>query len=128
MIDVVFVIVLFFMVMAGQQKVEKYLRLMLPGGIDLSSHFKMPEELAVSIEESGHVTLNDEGIDGPGSETLPQLTLCLARLKQEAASRQDVVVVTVQAAEQAKYERIIQVVNALSVAGIKHATFTFGAD
>ncbi|MEQ1750594.1 MAG: biopolymer transporter ExbD [Prosthecobacter sp.] len=130
MIDVVFVIMLFFMVMAGAVKVERELKTQLPGiGTPaLSDEQTPPDEIIVTIEEAGVVTLNEEEFDTPDNKTLPNFTSTLMRLKQEADSRNAKVMVTIQAEEQARYERVIDVLNSMSKARITNVTFTVGSE
>jgi biopolymer transport protein ExbD len=130
MIDVVFVIMLFFMVMAGQVKVEKELKLQLPGIASVSADTspEMPDEITVGVEESGHVTLNEEEMDTPDNHALPMFTANMTRLNQEAKNRNAKVLVTIQAQEQAKYERVIDVINAMAKAGVSNLTFTVGSE
>lgn len=130
MIDVVFVIMLFFMVMAGAVKVERELKSALPGIAPASPAAEdvPPDEINVGVEETGAVTLNDEELDTPDNKTLPNFTSSLLRLKQEADSRNAKVLVTIQAEEQAKYERVIDVLNSLAKAKIANVTFTVGSD
>jgi biopolymer transport protein ExbD len=130
MIDVVFVIMLFFMVMAGAVKVERELKTQLPGlGTPaLSDESTPPDEILVTVEETGIVTLNEEEFDGPSDKALPTFTNTLMRLKQEADSREAKVMVTIQAEEQARYERVIDVLNAMAKAKIGNVTFTVGGD
>jgi biopolymer transport protein ExbD len=130
MIDVVFVIMLFFMVMVGSVKVERELKSQLPGLAPPSADApqEMPDEIIVGVEESGSVTINEEEFDGPTDKKLPNFTATLARLKQEADNRNAKVIVTISAEEQATYERVIDVLNALAVAKVANVTFTVGGD
>jgi biopolymer transport protein ExbD len=130
MIDVVFVIMLFFMVMVGSVKVERELKSQLPGLAPPSADApqEMPDEIIVGVEESGSVTINEEEFDGPTDKKLPNFTATLARLKQEADNRNAKVIVTISAEEQATYERVIDVLNALAVAKVANVTFTIGGD
>jgi biopolymer transport protein ExbD len=129
MIDVVFVIMLFFMVMAGAVKVERELKTQLPGlGTPAVSDEEQSDEILVVVEEDGVVTLNDEAFDTPNSKALPDFTATLLRLKQEADHRKAKVLVTIQAEEQARYERVIDVLNAMAKAKIANVTFTVGGD
>lgn len=129
MIDVVFVIMLFFMVMAGAVKVERELKSSLPGiAPPTSNEQEMPDEITVGVEETGSVTLNDEELDAQNDKTLRNFTDSMARLKQEADNRGAKVLVTIQAEEQAKYERVIDVLNALAKAKVANVTFTVGSD
>jgi biopolymer transport protein ExbD len=130
MIDVVFVIMLFFMVMVGSVKVERELKSQLPGLAPPSDEApkEMPDEIIVGVEESGSVTINEEEFDGPPDKKLPKFTATLARLKQEADNRNAKVIVTISAEEQATYERVVDVLNALAVAKVANVTFTVGGD
>jgi biopolymer transport protein ExbD len=130
MIDVVFVIMLFFMVMVGSVKVERELKSQLPGLAppNADAPKEMPDEIIVGVEETGSVTLNEEEFDSPTDKKLPNFTSTLMRLKQEADNRNAKVIVTIQAEEQATYERVIDVLNALAVAKVANVTFTVGSD
>jgi biopolymer transport protein ExbD len=88
----------------------------------------MPDEITVGVEESGHVTLNEEELDPPDSKTMPNFTATMMRLKQEADGRKAKVLVTIQAEEQAKYERVIDVLNCLARAQVSNVTFTVGGE
>ena len=124
MIDVVFVIMLFFMVMAGQVKVEKELNSQLPGNAETTGPTEMADEMVISISESGEVMLNEEPIDSPDSPTLPALKNTLLRLKQASDQSKTLTLVTVVSEPLAKYSRTVDVLNALAVAGISNVTFT----
>lgn len=130
MIDVVFVIMLFFMVMAGAVKVERELKTSLPGlaPANLDKPQEMPDEIVVAVEETGVVTLNEEEFDTPESKDLPNFTSTLVLLKQEADNRGAKVIVTIEAEEQAKYDRVIDVLNSMAKAKISNVTFTVGSD
>lgn len=130
MIDVVFVIMLFFMVMAGAVKVERELKTSLPGlaPANLDKPQEMPDEIVVSVEETGVVTLNEEEFDTPENKELPNFTSTLLLLKQEADNRGAKVIVTIEAEEQAKYDRVIDVLNSMAKAKISNVTFTVGSD
>jgi biopolymer transport protein ExbD len=130
MIDVVFVIMLFFMVMAGAVKVERELKTTLPGvaQANLADPEQPPDEIIVTVEETGVVTLNEEEFDSPDNKLLPNFTGTLMRLKQQADSRNAKVMVTIQAEEQARYERVIDVLNAMAKAKVSNVTFTVGSE
>ena len=99
MVDVVFVIMLFFMVMAGAVKVENELSTKLPGSAEASPSAEFNDETQIGISDEGEVSLNDEPFDTPESTELPQLRAT------------------------AKYSRTIDVLNALAAAKITNVTF-----
>ena len=124
MIDVVFVIMLFFMVMAGAVKVENELNATLPGSTESSGATDFVDEIIIGISEAGEVSLNDEPFDSPQSRDLPRLRETLMRLKQNADNAKTPAVVTIVSEPNAKYSRTIDVLDALAVAKIEAVTFS----
>ncbi|MGC3988530.1 MAG: biopolymer transporter ExbD [Chthoniobacteraceae bacterium] len=128
MIDVVFVIMLFFMVMAGQVKVERELNSQLPGTAETSGAQDFVDEQIITISDVGEIALNDEPFDSVESHDLPQLKATLLRLKQNADAAHTPCVVTIISDQAAKYSRTIDVLDALAVAKIDSVTFTINDD
>jgi biopolymer transport protein ExbD len=124
MIDVVFVIMLFFMVMAGAVKVEKELNTQLPGSAATQTETDFVDEILINISDTGEITLNDDPVDSATSHDLPQLTGMLMRLKQNADAAKAPAVVTIVSDPKAKYSRTVDVLDALAVANIGSVTFT----
>lgn len=124
MIDVVFVIMLFFMVMAGSVKVEKELNSQLPGNAETSGATEFVDEQVITITEAGEVALNDEPLSMPGDHTMDRLRGTLTRLKEASDQAKSPTLVTVVSEPAARYSRTIDVLDALAVAGITNVTFT----
>ena len=124
MIDVVFVIMLFFMVMAGAVKTEKQLLSTLPGTAATSESTDMPDEQTITIAADGEVALNDEAFDSPTSEDMPELTGTLTRLKEASDAAKSELLVTIVSDEDAKYKRTVNVLDACAAAQIVNVTFT----
>ena len=123
MVDVVFVIMLFFMVMAGAVKVENELSTKLPGSAENSAPTEFNDETIISISDEGEVSLNDEPFDSAQSADLPQLRATLMRLKENADNAHQPAIVTIVSDAHAKYSRTIDVPNALAAAKISTVTF-----
>jgi biopolymer transport protein ExbD len=124
MIDVIFVIMLFFMVMAGSIKVENELNSQLPGNAETSGATEFVDEQIIAISEQGEVLLNDEPMGEPGDRLMDRLRNTLVRLKKAGDEAKSPTLVTVVSEPAAKYSRTIDVLDALSVAGISSVTFT----
>ena len=122
MVDVVFVIMLFFMVLAGSVQIENTLntRLPTPG---CSTPAPLPAEIALRIEDDGQVLLNDDPLDTPTSKALPELADNLRQLRDNSLAARSDLVVTIYADETARYERVIDTLDALSRAKISNVTF-----
>lgn len=123
MVDVVFVIMLFFMVMAGAVKVENELATRLPGSAESSNAAEFTDETIINISDEGEISLNDEPFDSAESTDLPQLRATLMRLKENADSAKQPAIVTIVSDAHAKYSRTIDVLNALAAAKITNVTF-----
>ena len=128
MVDVVFVIMLFFMVMAGEVKVEKELVTRLPGSVESSASTEINDETIIGISDEGEVSLNDEPLDPVDSVELPQLRATLMRIKENADNARQPAVVTIVSDQHAKYSRTIDVLNALASAKITNVTFNVNDD
>ena len=124
MIDVVFVIMLFFMVMAGAVKRENELNTSLPGSAETSTSTEFVDEQIIAVSEAGEVALNEDPMDSVQSKDLPQLTATLMRLKQTSDAAKTPLAITIACEPQAKYGRAIDVLNALAAAHIDNVTFT----
>lgn len=124
MIDVVFVIMLFFMVMAGSVKVEKELNSQLPGNAETSGAVEFVDEQVITITEAGEIALNDEPLSPAGDLRMDRLKATLTRLKEASDQAKSPTLVTVVSEPAAKYSRTIDVLNALAVSGISNVTFT----
>lgn len=128
MIDVVFVIMLFFMVMAGAVKVEKELNQKLPGTVETSKSVEFTDEILINISENGEVLLNEEPMDPVGQRQMKRLTASLMRLKQAGDSAKTPVLVTIISEPDAKYSRVVDTLDALALAEITNVTFTLNAE
>ncbi|GDY16799.1 hypothetical protein LBMAG55_01220 [Verrucomicrobiota bacterium] len=123
MIDVVFVIMLFFMVMAGAVKVEHELKTTLPGNAETSTATEIPDEITIGVSENGQITINEDPVGTPQDKTLDGLFNEMTKLKQAAIQSGSKLLITVQAEEAARYERVINVLDVLARADINNVTF-----
>jgi biopolymer transport protein ExbD len=120
MIDVVFVILLFFIVQASAIQVETAHVTKLPG---VAGPVELPGEIAIRIEDDGQVYLNDDPLDTPEAKNLPELASNLSQLRASSDATSSKVLVTIYANELARYQRVVDVLDALSRARISDVTF-----
>jgi biopolymer transport protein ExbD len=123
MIDVVFVIMLFFMVMAGAVKVEKELNCQLPGTVETAKEVPFADEQVVQITERGDVLLNEEPMGDAQDKTLQKLRDVLHRVKANCDAAKTAAVVVIASEPRAKHGRAMDVLDALSEVGITSVTF-----
>jgi biopolymer transport protein ExbD len=117
MVDVIFILILFFMCSAGAVKVENELSLKLPGRISQDQPMRMLDEQIIEIEENGQIILNDQKMDTAA------LAGTLQRYKAISDDAQSGTVITILTARNTKYQRIIDVLNECAAAKIESVTF-----
>jgi biopolymer transport protein ExbD len=119
MVDVVFVLLLFFMASAGSQVVERELNISLPSGRGAKAAGPPPTPVIIDISPEGVVSMNNKIFDTPASKEMPELR---ARLKENIDRFGDKDPVIIRPADNARQERIIDVLNSAAAAGVKNLT------
>jgi len=125
MIDMVFLLLVFFMVSAKPIKPEADVGLELPGKVEQSESLDLPDEQRIEILANGQIVLNGSNLDGPGSTTLPQLTALMRKYKEASERNKTEPLITVLANDDTRHQRIIDVMNvmaALEITGVTIAT------
>jgi len=122
MIDVVFVILLFFMVAAGNARMENAHTTRLPG--EGCGPILLPDEISIQIGSDGQISLNDEFLDAPDAKDLKELAAGMIQLKHASDAAGALLLVTIEAEERAKYQRVVDVLDVLTRAKISDVTFT----
>jgi biopolymer transport protein ExbD len=117
MVDIIFLLILFFMCSAGSTRVENELSLKLPGRLSQGQAMKMIDEQIIEIDQSGQIILNNQKMDAKA------LGSTLHRYKLMAADTKSVTVVSVLTARETEYARIIDVLNECALAKIESVTF-----
>lgn len=119
MVDVVFVLLLFFMAIAGSQIVEKRLSFEAPSE---SRGFHLPHPLVIDIAADGRVSMNEYVYGVAGDKELGALRDKLKSLKDAVSDGIDDQVI-IRPANDARHERVIDVLNACSALKLKRLTF-----
>ena len=120
MVDVVFVLLLFFMASAGAQVVEKELAINLPSGATQGGG-AVTTPIVIDISPDGQVTMNNQVFGNPTDKNLTQLKEWLKGITSETGSNKDPVII--RPANDARQERVIDVLNACAAGGVKNLTF-----
>lgn len=128
MIDMVFLLLVFFMATARAVKPEADLGLSLPGTVEQDVPVDFPDEQRIHIQADGRIILNDTEIDAPTSHDLPQLRSLLLRFKETCEANKTEALVTLHAEDTATHQRIADVMDAAAAAGIVGLTFATGDD
>ena len=124
MIDMVFLLLVFFMVTAKPTKPESDIDIGLPGTAAQSEALEIPDEQQVAIRDDGSIEFNELTIGAPEDTELAQLFTLLRRLKMTSEASGSEPLVTIDAADAAVHQRIVDVLNTCARAGISGVTFT----
>jgi biopolymer transport protein ExbD len=122
LIDVCFLLLFFYILTSKPVETESELGISLPGTVAQAESMEFPDEQRVEILESGQIVLNEELLDPPDSQELKRLHAVLFRYKQSADANKTPALVSVDAADQATHQRIVDVLNTCAQAGIKQVS------
>jgi biopolymer transport protein ExbD len=120
MVDVVFVLMLFFMASAGSQIVTKELNIALPAGVGTGQGTPVTP-IIIEISAEGIVTINDTQYGQPGDKTLPALREWLTNSRATFGDDDPVVI---RPSPDSKHERVMDVLNAAAASQVKNLTFS----
>lgn len=126
MIDIVFLLLIYFIVTTSLAKSEADLGIQLPGTVVQTTTLKMPDEQIIEIAADGSVILNGSTFDSVNSRNMPELVATLTRFRQASDATKNPAMVSIQADEQVAHQRVIDVMNACAAAQIKNVTFGMG--
>jgi biopolymer transport protein ExbD len=128
LIDLVFLLLIFFMVSCSLVKSEGDLGIQLPGMLAQAESVDMPDEQIIEIKESGRVYLNSREFDSFDSQELPTLVATLKRYKASSDAAKNKALITISAADESEHQRVIDVMNACAAAKITNITFAGTSD
>lgn len=123
MIDVAFLLLIYFIVTTTLQKNEADLSLTLPGVSSSDSKKVKIKQTMVRIDPSGVIFVNGESADSdPNDRSVPALTDRLKRYAASTALAQTEPQIIIDCDDEGKGQRFVDVLNACAKAGIKNIT------
>ena len=135
MIDVTFLLLIYFMVTTMLKQPEAELSIKLPGKPKAGDNVKVMPRYKVSIEELGDVYINGGSLIEDGSDIeMKELASVLkeeregrdAMIRTGRASKEEAeLVVEIESHPGAEHQSTVSVLNACGVAGVKRITFLF---
>jgi biopolymer transport protein ExbD len=123
LIDVVFLLLIYFMVTASLIKKEGDISFILPATANPDTQIDLPVEVLIEINEDGTVVLEGMHFDVE-DRLLNDLAGQVRGLKQVAASQQSPFFVNLLPDQKAHHSRIIDVMDACAAAEVKSLTFS----
>lgn len=122
LIDVVFLLLIYFMVTASLVKKEGDISFILPASVPPAKMIEIPVEAQIFILEDGSVELDGLRFS-PGDLALDGLAVQVAGLREIATAQQSPFSVTITPHERARQARIVDVMDACAAAGAKNLSF-----
>jgi biopolymer transport protein ExbD len=123
LIDVVFLLLIYFMVTSSLIKKEADLSFMLPAKVDTPDPISLPIEALIEISDTGDVTM--EGVlFGADGNNLDDLIMQLLTLKEAAESSASELIVNILPADAARHGRIVKVMDACAAARVQNMSFS----
>ena len=123
LIDMVFLLLVYFMVTASLVKSEGDLGIRLPGRVEQTEALEMNDEQIIEITNTGRVRLNGSKYGTVGEAALPELVATLTRYKASCDSMNSEALITINADGGSRHQRLIDVMDACAAAGIENVTF-----
>ena len=123
LIDVVFLLLIYFMVTASLIKKEADLSFMLPAKVETSDPITLPIEVLIEVTEIGDIMV-DGMVFGQGSSELNDLIGQLVALKEAADASNSELIVNILPDDKALHGRIVNVMDACAAAKVKNMSFS----
>jgi biopolymer transport protein ExbD len=128
LIDMTFLLLVYFMACATLVRSEADLSIRLPGMLAQAQSVDMADEQTIEVRQTGRVVLNGLEFDSHDSADLPQLVHTLSRYRLASAAAKSEAMVTIQGEDLARHQRVIDVMNACAAAGITNVTFAMSGE
>lgn len=124
LIDMVFLLLVYFMATCSLVKSEGDLAIKLPGMISQAVNVEMPDEQMIEVRSDNGVFLNGAAFGDRQSRELPDLVTVLQRYRLSSDASGNKALITIAAEDKARYQRVIDVLDACAEAGIENVTFS----
>jgi biopolymer transport protein ExbD len=125
MIDVVFLLLIYFMFLPLQQEAD--IGIKLPSQTPPSDNIELPSEHIIEIFPNGLILLNGAPMDSTDDREMARLSTTLTRLRMSSDRLGADTVVKIQADPDSPHKRSIDVLNACSKAEISKVSFAASA-
>lgn len=121
MVDIVFLLLIYFIVTASIKQEESELKVAIPMDheVQRQERIDIPEEVVVDVFPDGQVFWNGQPTDSPFDNAMPELKTILSMLR--SASPEQAVVIRGQ--RETPHQRIVAVLNACAYANIENISF-----
>lgn len=126
MIDVVFLLLIYFMVASTLERQEADVSFQLPGTVEQDEPLEMPDEQIIEIREDGQVIVNEYPYDQPEAKIFSELATMLTRFREASSANKVDAIVVISPEDAVAHGQIVKVMDACSLAGIEAVNFALG--
>ena len=123
LIDVVFLLLIYFMVTASLIKKEADLAFMLPAKVPSTEPILLPIEVLIEVSETGDISINGI-VFGQTGVGLDDLVSELMSYKEAAEASKSDFIVNILPDDKALHGRIVKVMDACAAAKVKNMSFS----
>ena len=123
LIDVVFLLLIYFMVTASLIKKEADLAFMLPAKVPSTEPILLPIEVLIEVSETGDISINGI-VFGQTGLALDDLVFELMSYKEAAEASKSDFIVNILPDDKALHGRIVRVMDACAAAKVKNMSFS----
>lgn len=126
MIDVVFLLLIYFMVTTTIVKQESDIGIRLPTSVPAAADTPLPEEHLIDIMPDGGILFNGAPLGEPENYLLPELVGLLTQIRESSERAGFKTLVLVNPSETTEHQAIVNVLNACVAAQVTSVTFASG--
>ena len=123
LIDIVFLLLIYFMVSSSLKRSEADLTLALPGAVVQTQEMNMPDEQIIEVDADGAIILNGRAYTDPAKADMKELEAILTRYNEASQLVNVPASITIDADDESVHGRVVDVLNACAGAGIRNITF-----
>lgn len=123
LIDVVFLLLIYFMVTASLIKKEADLSFMLPAKVPSTEPISLPIEVMIEVSDGGDISINGI-VFGQSGGGLDDLISELTSYKEAADASKSEFIVNILPTDKALHGRIVKVMDACAAANVKNMSFS----
>lgn len=123
MIDVVFLLLIYFMVSATLQRQEADISFGLPGTVEQADPLDLPDEQIIEIRADGQILVNEFSYGSAAEKRLTDLAVMLTRYGQSSRANRSDASVTIAPDDSVPHQWVVRVMDACASAGIDAIAF-----
>ncbi|MDQ8203238.1 biopolymer transporter ExbD [Pelagicoccus sp. SDUM812003] len=123
MIDVVFLLLVYFMVSSSIQRQEADVGFALPAKVAASEPIDFPDDQVVEVDAEGRAWVNGYPYDGADAARYWELAKMLSRFREASELGGAEAKVTLAPADQTPHQSVVKVLDACAMAGLESVSF-----